>query len=329
MFKHILVTGGAGYVGSRLVPQLLREGYHVRVLDWFLFHESVFDYLTPHHPLELVRGDIRDQDVVRQSLEGIDAVIHLAAISNDPSSELDPQLTREVNYEAVKTLAQLAREKGVKRFINPSSAAVYGIQKEANVTEDLPPAPLTFYAEQKARSEAYLLEMNADNFTVVSVRPATLCGYAPRQRLDLIVNILTHHAIAKGEIIVYGGEQIRPNLHIQDMVDAYCMLLRADSGKIGGEIFNLGRQNHSVLDLAHITKEVLGTDAGIQIVPTLDPRSYHISSQKIQQLLGFTPQYGVVDAVRDLQQAFQQNLIPHSFHPRYYNVLYMRRKRII
>ena len=326
--QTVLVTGGAGYVGSRLVPVLLEKGYRVRVLDWFLYDPYVFDGFKENPSLELIRGDTRDPEVVKHCLEGIDAVIHLAAISNDPSCDLDPQLTRAVNLDAVLGLVDAAKQQGIKRFINASSASVYGIKKEENVTEDLSLEPITLYAKYKAESERYVIDANSSDFTTVSIRPATLCGYAPRLRLDLTVNILTHHAIRKGKITVFGGEQKRPNLHISDMIDLYLLMLEIESEKIAGRVFNAGFENYKVKEIAQLVQQTLSTDVKIETIPSDDHRSYHISSDKIRRELDFNPKYKVVDAIKEIQAAFTQKVVRDPEDTKYYNVKFMKESKI-
>lgn len=329
-FKRVLVTGGAGYVGSRLVPKLLENGYEVTVLDLFMYG----DVLPKNPKLTEVKGDLRDTGVVKKAIAGCDAVIHLACISNDPSFDLNPDLGKSINYDCFRPLVQAAKAEGVKRFIYASSSSVYGVKEEEQVTEELSLEPLTDYSKYKAMCEEVLEEErttnNPNHMTCVTIRPATVCGYAPRLRLDLSVNILTNHAINKGVITVFGGDQLRPNIHIDDMVDAYLLLLAAPKEKIDGEIFNAGYENHSIADIAQMVRRVVGTQVGIKVEDTNDHRSYRVSSKKIKDVLGYTTKRSLEDAVRDLKNAFDAGKIPNSFDDdKYYNIKRMKSVNLV
>lgn len=321
-FSKVYVTGGAGYVGAILIPKLLREGYQVSVIDLFIYGEEVL----PEHPnLTKIRGDIRDRDLLASTIPGHDAVIHLACISNDPSFDLDPELGKSINLDAFEPMVQIAKEGGVKRFIYASSSSVYGIKEEPEVTEEMALEPLTDYSKFKAMCEDILARYQSDDFTTVTIRPATVCGYSPRLRLDLVVNILTNLAINKGEITVFGGSQKRPNIHIEDMTDLYLQLLDLPSEKIAGKIFNAGYENHPVEELARIVRDVVGDQVNIITSPTDDLRSYHVSSEKIARELGFVPTHTIDDAVKDLKKAFDEGKVPGSLSdPRYFNVKLMQ-----
>ena len=328
-FKQVLVTGGAGYVGSALVPALLSEGYRVKVLDWFIYGEAVLDLVKNHPGLELVKGDLRNQTIVGKAVAGCDAVIHLACISNDPSFELDPELGKSINYDAFIPLVELSKVAGVQRFIYASSSSVYGIKNEENVTEKLPLEPLTDYSKYKALCEEVMLKKREPGFAVLTLRPATVCGYAPRLRLDLSVNILTNHAVTNRVIKVFGGAQMRPNLHVLDMVNVYLQALEWETAAIDGKIFNVGYQNYSIMTIAEIVKAEVGPDVEIVTSPTDDLRSYRVSSELIRQELGFAAQYTVQDAVQGLVAAFKQGLAPNSMtDPRYYNIKVMQQLNI-
>jgi len=323
--KTVLVTGGAGYVGSVLTPLLLQAGYHVRVLDLFIYGEEVLSEVKDHSRLELFRGDLRDQALLRRALAGCDAVIHLACISNDPSFELDAALARSINYDAFMPLVDIAKDSGVKRFIYASSSSVYGIREELNVTEELELKPLTDYSKYKAMCEDELLKRRAPGFTVLTLRPATVCGYSPRLRLDLSVNILTNHAVNKGKITVFGGGQLRPNFHVRDCAELYVKCLAWPDAEIDGKIYNAGYQNLSINAIAEVVRNVVGTNVAIEATPTNDNRSYHISSDKIKRELGYEPRHTIEDAVRELKDAFAARKVPDPMNAsRYYNIKRMQ-----
>ncbi len=318
----ILVTGGAGYVGSALVPALLQAGHKVVVLDLFLYGEGV---LSEHANLKNVKGDLRDRATVDAAIKECDAVIHLACVSNDPSFDLNPQLGKSINYDAFPGLVDSALAEGVSRFIYASSSSVYGIKEGVSVTEELDLEPLTDYSKFKAMCEVELLKRRRPGFETVIVRPATVCGYAPRLRLDLVVNILTTHALSNRRIKIFGGAQKRPNIHVKDMVRAYLHLLDLPGEQIDGGVYNVGYQNHSLDDLGDIIRGIVGSDVAVDHVPTDDMRSYHVSSEKIRHELGFVPQFTIEDAVRDLNEAFDNNLISNPLeNPLYYNTKRMK-----
>jgi len=329
MLKKLLITGGAGYVGNVLTPRLLAEGYEVTVYDIMYFGKQMLP-LT-HPGLKVIEADIRDIDTFRKAVAGHDAVIHLACISNDSSFVLDERLSTTVNLEAFEPLVVASKEAGVKRFIYASTSSVYGISDAPDVTEDHPLVPLTLYNKYKGMCEPLLRKHMADDFTCVTLRPATICGYSPRQRLDLSVNILTNHAVNRGVIEVFGGTQKRPNLHIDDMVAAYLLFLRAAHENIHGETFNIGAQNRTIMEIAELVKNVVEAQyrerqpIGIRVVSTDDNRSYHVNSDKVRRVLGFVPYRTIGTAVRDLCDAFKAGKLPNSMDDdRYYNVRTMK-----
>ncbi len=323
--QTVLVTGGAGYVGAVLVPKLLERGYRVKVLDLYLYGDRVLDAVAGDPKLEQVKGDIRDRTLLERIMPGSDAVIHLACISNDPSFELDPHLGKAINYDAFFDLVAVAKDSGVKRFIYASSSSVYGIKSEENVTEELALEPLTDYSKYKALCEEVLLKAQVPGFTTVVLRPATVCGYSPRLRLDLTVNILTNYAVNSGKITVFGGGQKRPNLHIDDMAAVYLRVLEAPDVQVAGKIFNAGYQNHTVAELAEMIRHVVGRATEIVTTPSDDHRSYHISSEKIRRELGFVPTHTIEDAARGLFDGFRAGRIPNSMTDiRYYNIKTMQ-----
>jgi nucleoside-diphosphate-sugar epimerase len=327
-FKNVLVTGGAGYVGHVLTPRLLAAGHNVTVFDTLFFGCRL-----PNDPkLRVISGDIRNIAQIKEAMKGQDAVLHLACISNDASFELDEGLSKTINFDCFEPIVVAAKNAGVKRFVYCSSSSVYGVSDSPNVTEDHPLVPLTLYNKFKGMCEPVLWQHMSDNFTCVTVRPATICGYSPRTRLDLSVNILTNHAVNKGRITVFGGDQMRPNLHIEDMADAYQLMLEAPHEKIHGEIFNIGFQNQSIANIAGIVKKVVEQtfpekgEIGIVTTPSNDNRSYHVNSDKIRRVLGFNAKRTIEDAVRDLCRAFKNHLLMNSFDEDwYYNVRTMKK----
>ncbi len=327
-FKRVLVTGGAGYVGSNLVPKLLKAGYGVTVLDLYLYGRELFaDRRSPQ--LREVAGDLRDPAAVAQALADCDAVIHLACISNDPSFELDPSLGKSINYDCFRPLVRAAKKAGVRRFIYASSSSVYGIKDVPDVDETLSLEPLTDYSKFKAMCEEVLAEEREPGFVTLTLRPATVCGYAPRLRLDLTVNILTNNAINAGKITVFGGSQKRPNINIEDMTDLYVRSLEYPDNLIDGEIFNAGYENHTVMDIAKTVQSVAAPQSPIDVTPTNDLRSYHISSKKIQSHLGFTPRYTIADAVSSIANAIRGGQVPNAMtDPVYYNIKTMQQRNL-
>ena len=324
--NRVLVTGGAGYVGAVLVPKLLEAGYQVTVLDLYMYGEDVLKECRSNPGLREVKGDIRDGEVVKQALEGCDSVIHLACISNDPSFELNPDLGRSINLDSFVPLVRAAKSVGVKRFVYASSSSVYGVKEGVEVTEDLSLEPLTDYSKFKAECEALLDKEKAPGFVTVTIRPATVCGYSPRQRLDVVVNILTNLGYHKGEISVFGGSQLRPNIHIEDMTDAYLLLLSAPDKDVDGKVFNAGYESHSVMQLAEMVQRNVGPHAKLEVRPTNDLRSYHVSSKKIRDELGFEASHSIEDAVVDLIKAFKEGKLPDSLEdPRYFNIKMMQK----
>ncbi|MBY0527543.1 MAG: SDR family oxidoreductase [Gemmataceae bacterium] len=328
MSKHVLITGGAGYVGCVLVPKLLSAGFRVTLYDLMLYGEhGVF----PHPKLRVIKGDIRDIDRFSRSVLGADSVIHFACISNDPSFELDPAWSRTINFECFEPLVRASKAAGVQRFIYASSSSVYGVSDAPEVTEEHPLVPLTDYNRYKGMCEPLLLDHAAPNFVPVIIRPATVCGYSPRMRFDLTVNILANHAINKGLITVFGGSQQRPNIHVDDLAELYVKLLKLPDEQIAGETFNAGNENYTVSELAECVRKVVEEEfpdkRPIRILQTAsnDLRSYRVTSTKIARKLGWTPRRTVEDAVRDLCAAFRAGKFGDSFNDCYVNVKTVRK----
>ena len=332
LFNSVIVTGGAGYCGSLLVPQLLDQGYKVTVYDTMFFGDAFLPKKNPD--LRVIKGDIRDTAHLAAATAGHDAFVSLACISNDASFELDEALSTSVNMDAFEPMVLAAKNAGVRRFIYASSSSVYGVSDKPDVTEDHPLVPLTLYNKFKGMCEPLLKKHADDSFTGVIFRPATVCGYAPRLRLDLSVNILTNHAINASKITVFGGSQLRPNLHVQDYCDAVKLFLTAPAEKVQKETFNVGYQNLSIMDIAKMVQRIVSQefpekgDVAIVTTPSDDLRSYHINSDKIKKVLGYAPRHTIEDAVRDLCNAFRDGRIPDSMSDdQYFNVKRLKRLR--
>ena len=319
--KKVFLIGGAGYIGSELTKKLLNKGYQVEIYDLFLYGDNISD----HKNLKKTRGDIRDIKYLEKKIKFVDYIIHLACISNDPSFDLDPDLGKSINYDPFEKLVQISRDKGVKRFIYASSSSVYGIKNFQNVDEDCSLEPITDYSRFKVMCEEILYKYNTSNFVCSSIRPATVCGYSDRQRLDLVVNILTNLAYNKGKIIVYGGDQLRPNIHISDICNSYLMMLEVDKNLINGQSFNVGFENYSVNLLAEMVKDTLSKNISIIKELSNDDRSYHISSKKIKKILNFKPSYSIKDAILDLKKAFEQKKFKNPLdNEMYFNINRMK-----
>ncbi len=318
----IFLIGGGGYVGSALVPNLIDKGYEVTVFDLFIYGKEVLDH---HKNLKIIQGDIRNIKLLSDSIKGHDAIIHLACISNDPSFELNPKLGKTINLDCFRPLVELAVKEKISRFIYASSSSVYGIKKEKNVDESLDLEPLTDYSKFKVECEKILSEYTSEKFETVIIRPATVCGYAKRQRLDVVVNILTNLAYHKRKITVYGGDQLRPNIHIKDMVNIYLHTLKADRKLVNGEVFNAGYDNFTINEIANSVKEIIGEDVELEKVETNDNRSYHVSSKKIKDILSFEAKFTIQDAIKDLKDAFEQKKLINTLNSsKYFNIKKMQ-----
>jgi nucleoside-diphosphate-sugar epimerase len=306
----ILVTGGCGYKGHILIPKLLKRGYEVIAFDiqWF------GNYLSPHKNLTVIKGDVRDTDTI--PLDGIDCIIHLSSIANDPCGDLNPQLTWEVSALATMQLADKAKRMGIKRFIYASSGSVYGVKSEPQVTEDLNLEPISEYNKTKMVGERVLLSYENDMIVQI-VRPATVCGYSPRMRLDVSVNLLTMQALAKGKITVFGGDQVRPNIHIEDITDLYLHLI--DHPEIAG-IYNAGFENISIMDIAKLIAKYIPVD--IDVTPSNDPRSYRINSDKLLST-GFKPKKNVDNAIHEIIEKYRSGELKDEDH--FYNLRWMEK----
>jgi len=307
----VLVTGSCGYKGSVLVPKLLAAGHSVRAFDiqWF------GNELRPHPSLEVVRGDVRNPDEIE--LEGVDAIIHLSSVANDPCGDLDPKLTWEISCLATMQLADAAYRRGIKRFIYASSGSVYGVKEEEQVTEDLTLLPISEYNKTKMCGERIVLSYK-DDMVVQIVRPATVCGFSPRMRLDVSVNMLTMQALTKGKITVFGGDQTRPNIHIDDITDLYIFLL--DHPEHTG-VFNAGFENISILDIARMVTEHVPSE--LVVTPSNDPRSYRVNSDRLLAT-GFRPKKTVEDAIKEIVGLYRQGALKDE--DRWHNLRWMERE---
>ena len=323
----ILVTGGAGYIGSVLVPKLLAKEHRVVVLDALWFGDRGLQSVVDSKALEIVRGDLRDEEGVGRLLRDYspEVVINLAAVSNDPCSDIDAELTRSINLEATSSLMQSCKRAGVRRFLNASSASVYGVKEELEVTEELSLEPQTLYARYKAETESVLNALVDDSFCGFSLRAATVCGLSPRLRLDLTINILTYHAVTKGRIRVFGGEQYRPNIHIQDLTDLYVRLVDIKAAEINGKALNVSTRNSTVLELAHMVRDGVSPDLPIDIVATEDSRSYRLATGRAAKEVGFAPTHDLSEAVKELKLGFEDGSIAAPDDYRYRNVEVMKR----
>ena len=318
----ILITGGAGYVGTPLTEQLLKNNHEVTILDLFLYGENV---LEDNKNLIKIKGDIRDINTIRSAFKDKDTIIHLACISNDPSFELNPTLGKSINLDPFEPMVKTAKELGVGRFIYASSSSVYGIKAEKDVTEDMSLNPLTDYSKYKAMCEDILFKYKSNDFITTVIRPATVCGYSKRLRLDLVVNILTNLAYHNRLITIFGGEQLRPNIHIQDMIRAYQKVMEAEPSKVNGEIFNAGFENIKVVEIANKVKNILGSDIKIEKKETNDNRSYHISSKKIFSVLDYKAEHTIDDAIKDLLLVFEEKKLKDPINNiNFYNIKLMQ-----
>ena len=324
---RILIIGGGGYVGSMLVQKLVEQKIDVLVLDLFIYGnpKRVFSNFYESRYLTVIKGDLRDRDLMENLISKTDHVIHLACISNDPSFELNPNLGKSINYDSFYPLIKICKKK-IDKFIFASSSSVYGIKDNKEVTEELSLEPLTDYSKYKALCENILINESGNNFCSTILRPATVCGYSYRTRLDVIVNILTNNGFNKRKIIINGGEQKRPNIHIKDMVNAYIEIINQPNEVVRDEIFNVGFENYTLDEIGTLVKKKLGNDIIIEHQETNDKRSYHISSKKITQNLDFKPKFSIEIAIEDLKKAFEKKLILDSFNdPRYFNIKMMQK----
>ncbi len=320
--KKIFIPGGAGYVGTVLAEILLKLNYKVTVYDLFIYG----DHIKDHPNLKKIKGDIRDLKKITNSVKDHNIVIHLACISNDPSYDLNPKLSKSINYDCFENFVKAAKENEIERFIYASSSSVYGIKKEKNVYEDMKLEPLTDYSVYKVMCENILNKYSSENFITINARPSTVCGFSKRQRFDLVVNILTNQAYHTKKIKVFGGDQLRPNIHINDMCQAYVDLIKADSSLVNRQAFNIGFENFPVLEIANIVKKNMDHEVLLEKVSTDDIRSYHVSSEKIKSTINFKTKHDIDSAVRDLKNAFKNNFFKNPLtNEEYFNIKKMQK----
>ena len=316
----ICVTGGAGYVGTKLVFRLLQEGHTVNVLDLFWFG----DFLPEHEGLSKFKGDIREEKMLEGAFSGCDAVIHLACVSNDPSFDLNPKLAATINCDAFAGILRACRKFEVKHLIYASSSSVYGVSDAKKITEEAPTAPITDYSKFKLHCEELLKKEGIGSGAWTIVRPATICGFSPRMRFDLVLNLLTMQALKNRRITVFGGEQMRSHLHIRDMVNCYSWLL-GQGEAVAGQTFNVSYSNMTVRHLAGRIRTLFNGEVEIEVKPTDDLRSYHVDSKKIREA-GFVPAYSEVAAIGDLCEAWDMGIFGKDplNDPRYFNIKRMK-----
>src|SRR3989441_5047126 len=307
----ILVTGACGYKGTILVPKLLAAGHEVVGFDIMWFG----NFLQPHPSLRIVKGDVRNIDEI--PFDGVDAILHLSSVANDPCGDLDPKLTWEISCLATMQLADRAARRGIRRFIYASSASVYGIKEEPLVTEDLELLPISDYNKTKMVAERVLLSYS-DQMSVQIIRPATVCGYSPRMRLDVSVNMLTMQALTREHITVFGGSQMRPNIHIDDIADVYLFMLEHPEHT---GVYNAGFENNSIMEIAEWVAE--HTPARITVTESSDPRSYRVNSDKLLAL-GFRPKKTVNDAIREMVHKYRSGELKDE--DRFHNLKWMQKE---
>jgi|TARA_B100001059_G_C17824103_1_gene580247 nucleoside-diphosphate-sugar epimerase len=324
MHKNILITGGCGFVGSELVKHLLKKGYFVKVLDLQIYGSNLND----HPNLKLIKGDIRDEKIVDIATKSIDAVIHLACISNDPSFELNPTLGKSINLDSFLPFLNICKKNKIKKFIYASSSSVYGIKNIKNVSEQEELEPITDYSKYKAECEKILFNHKSDMVKTV-IRPATVCGLSSRLRLDLVINIITKHAFFDNKIKIFGGDQLRPNIHLMDMIDAYTLLLETDDTLVDKKIYNVGFQNLSLNEIGTTVRDIIGPRLDVETIKTDDNRSYHISSNKIFDELNYKPKRKIEDAINELKNYFEDFSDKKEFEKdKYYNIKRMQNLKL-
>ncbi len=322
--NRVIVTGGAGYIGSVLTEKLLDSGYAVRIIDCMFFGDRGIKHLLSNENLEVINARIEDPEAVKKAVRGIDAVVHLAGFANDATCDIDPKLTRLINYESTLKLLRLSKEAGVSRFLYGSSAAVYGVGAKEALAEDSEPNPVSLYAKYRVKCEEAVLKYDSKDIDTCCMRKSTVFGFSKRQRLDLAVNAMTASAVNRHELTLIGGNQWRPNLHVADAAEAYIAALEAPPDRIKGEVFNVGANstNHTIEEIAEM---VAGAVPNTKIIrkPLADSVSYNLSFDKLNKVLRFNAGRSVAQGIRELSDAFKKGLIPNYEDDIYYNLKQM------
>jgi nucleoside-diphosphate-sugar epimerase len=328
--NSVLIVGGAGYVGAELQKYLALKSYNISVFDTFWYPDGKWNVIEGEFAKKIryIQGDVRDESAMQEALQGVDTVIHLACISNDPSYELNPKLSREVNYVSFVNFLELLNGSAVKQLIYASSSSVYGVKSEPEVTEDLVCEPRTDYSKFKVLCEELIKERLNSNINRTILRPSTVCGYSKRQRFDLVVNILTIQALTTREIRVDGGGQFRPNLHIDDMCRAYSCILEAPQEVVNGKTYNIAGENLTVMDIANRVRSIVGNDTKIEVLPVVDDRSYRVSGKSIMKDLDFKPLKTVDDAILDIKNAYLSGAFIDIQASKFYNIRTMKELKL-
>lgn len=329
--KNILITGGSGYVGTRLTYRLLNNK-KIKIVNYDI---SLFgdDHLPSATNYSYVKEDLRNTEQLEKTIinHQIDTVIHLACISNDPTFELKSDISKQINFDCFEDLVSISKKNSVKKFIYASTCSVYGITDNPNVTEDHPLLPMTDYNKYKADCEPILIKYLDDKFQGLTIRPATVCGFSEKMRFDLTVNILTNFAYNRGFIKVLGGQQTRPNIHLEDMCDLYEYLTKVSFDKINKKIYNAGVENLKIIEIANIIKDIfqkkLNKNIEIRIEPSNDKRSYNINSDKIKKELGFEFKRNVSNAVNDLIDNFTNGNLKNTFDDKWLNIEVLKKNQ--
>jgi nucleoside-diphosphate-sugar epimerase len=318
--RRVCVIGGAGYVGSVLIERLLDEGYGVTVLDALMYGDDGVRHVIERPGFELVKGDLRNIEAVVAACRFADAVVHLGALVGDPACELDEQLTLQINRDATFTAAAVARGLGIKRFVFASTCSVYGATDDL-LDEDSALAPISLYARSKMESEELLLSLNNNGFCPSVLRFGTFYGRSPRDRFDLVVNLLAAKAVSEGEITINGGQQWRPFIHVADGAEAILRCLEAPAGAVAHQVFNVGSdgQNHRLIDIAEIIAEMVpGVRVRFQEAAS-DEANYRVSFAHIESTLGFVPRYSLRDGIAEIKAAVESGLVGDYTDVKYSN----------